>query len=220
MQSTRTQSGFSLLEVVLVIAISAVVAAFAVLSMREAIRKQKAERALQDVLAMTRGARQLAIDKRRVFMVTYSTGPSQMVLTVTAPSNSSGGCAAATSPWPDSGAQAPTPVLGNYDFSYVTGAPNTSTTSPDGLGAGKTSAIYFTSTASPSSVCFYPDGSARDANNAFTSGVIYLAPTTAAENYTNVRLNNMRAMTIFGPTGRISGWRLDQTSSGLQWKMW
>lgn len=220
MQRTRTQRGFSLLEVVIVIVIGTVVAAFAILGMREAVRKQKAERALQDVLAMTRGARQLAIDKRRVFMVTYSTGPSQMVLTVTAPTNSSGGCAAATSPWPDSGAAPATPVIGNYDFSYVTGAPNTASTSPDGLGAGKTSAIYFTSTASPSSVCFYPDGSARDSNNAFTNGVIYLAPTTAAETNTTVRLNNMRAMTIFGATGRISGWRLNQASSGLQWKMW
>jgi prepilin-type N-terminal cleavage/methylation domain-containing protein len=220
MQRNRTQRGFSLLEIVIVIVIGMVVASVSILGMRDAMRSQKAERALQDVLAMTRTARQLAIDKRRVFMVTYSTAPSQMTLTVTAPTNSSGGCAAATAGWPDANPALPTPVIGNYDFAFVTGAPNSPTTSPDGLAAGKSVPIYFTSTASPSSVCFYPDGSARDLNNAFTSGVLYLAPTTVAESNSTVRLNNMRAVTIFGPTGRISGWRLSQTSAGRQWKMW
>lgn len=219
---TRRQKGFSLLELMIVIVISLIAAGIAFMSVREALRVQRADSALQDVLAMTRTARQLAIDKRRVFMVTYSTSPSQMTLTVTAPTNSSGGCTAATSQWPDAPATAsqPTPVLGNYQFAYVTGAPNSSTTSPDGLASGLTTPINFTSSVNPSSVCFYPDGSARDNNNQFNSGVIYLAPSTTAEPNATVRLNNMRAMSIFGPTGRISGWRLDQASGGLQWKIW
>jgi hypothetical protein len=164
----------------------------------------------------------LAIDRRRVFMVTYSTAPSQMVLTVTDPKNSSGDCAAATSQWPDSPTPAApaTPLLGNFDFAWVNGAPNGSTTAPDGFtGGSATTPIAFTSSVNPTSLCFFPDGSVRDTNNAFNSGVVYLAP-SSNESSTSARLNNMRAMTIFGATGRISGWRLNQASSGLQWKMW
>ena len=220
----RRESGFSLLEMVIVLTISLVVAGIMFINTRDAVRNQRADGALQDVLAMTRTAHQLAIDKRRVFMVTYSsTLPNQMTLPVPAPSNSSAGCGGATSQWPDAPSTAanPTPVLGNFNFAWVTGAPNTATTAPDGFTGGSTTTpIALTSTVSPSLVCFYPDGSARDANNQFTSGVVYLAPSTASETSGTVRLNNMRAMTIFGPTGRISGWRLTQTSTGLQWKMW
>lgn len=222
MPRKRQEHGFSVLELVVVIVIGMVIAGVAFMTMRDAVRNQRAERALQDVLSMTRTARQLAVDKRRVFMLTFSTGPSQMTLTVTPPTNSSGGCSAATSGWPDTGAAQPTPVIGDYSFDWIAGAPNSATTAPDGLGAAQTTPIYFTSTATggQSSVCFYPDGSARDSNNQFTSGVVYLAPTNTSETSNTIRLKYMRAMTIFGPTGRISGWRLNQASSGLQWKMW
>jgi type II secretory pathway pseudopilin PulG len=212
-----------LLEVTIVLLITIVAAGWALISIRDAVRNQKAERSLQQVLSMTRTARQLAVDRRRVFMVTYSTSPGTMTLTVTDPKNSSGDCAAATSQWPDapSPAAPPTPLLGNFDFAWVKGAPNGATTAPDGFtGGSATTPIAFTSSINPTSLCFFPDGSARDANNAFNSGVVYLAPSSKSETSTTAQLNNMRAMTIFGATGRISGWRLSQASSGLQWKMW
>lgn len=209
-----------MLELVIVVAIGLVAASMVFITVRDALRNQRAERALQNVLSTTRTARQLAIDRRRVFMVTYDSTANQMTVTVTPPNNSSGGCLDATSSWPDGNAAPPTPILGNYGFAWVAGAPNDANGAPDGLGASQTTAVYFTSTVNPTSICFYPDGSARDQNNQFTSGVVYLSPTVTSENNTTVRLNNMRAMTIFGPTGRISGWRLTQGSSGPQWKMW
>ncbi len=211
-----------MLELSIVVAIVLIVGAIMFMSTREAIKNQRGERALQDMLNVTRGARQLAIDRRRVFKVAYGATPASITVTVTPPTNSSGGCAAATSQWPDAPATAnqPDKIDGYFDFLYITGAPNGTTTAPDGLGAGKTSGVNFTSGVDTTSICFYPDGSARDSNNQYSSGLIYIAPTASAEANTTARLNSMRAMTIFGPTGRISGWKLSQTSSGLQWKQW
>lgn len=227
MHLRRKERGFSLLEALVVISIIAIMGGMAFISTRDALKNQRAESALQDVLNMTRTARQLAIDKRRVFMVSYSAGPGMMTMTVTAPNNSAAGCAAATAPWPDppGSASPPTPVIANFDFAWITGAPvalTGSSAAPDGFGTGAAPSgpINFVSTKNPTSVCFYPDGSARDANNAFNGGVLYLAPAATSEASTSIRLNNMRAVTIFGPTGRISGWRISQTSSGLQWKQW
>lgn len=220
MHLRRKELGFSMLETVVVVAISLIAAGLAIMYTRDALRNEKAEMALQDTMSQLRTARQLAVDRRRVFKVTFASNPGTITVTVTPPSGSSNGCAGATSQWPDSPATAnPADRLdGRYDFAYVTGAPNGASTAPDGLGAGKTAAMSFTSPTDTSSICFYPDGSARDSGNLYDSAVIYLAPTTASENNTNARLNNMRAVTIFGPTGRITGWRLSQNASGLLWK--
>ncbi|ABF41001.1 hypothetical protein Acid345_2000 [Candidatus Koribacter versatilis Ellin345] len=222
MHVRRGERGFSMLELAIVVAITLIAGSIVFMSTREAIKNQRGERALQDMLGVTRSARQLAIDRRRVFKVAYGASPASITVTVTPATNSSGGCTAATSQWPDSPATAnpPDKIDGFYDFLFVTGAPNSATTAPDGLGAGKTAGVNFTSTLDTTSVCFYPDGSARDSNNQYSSGLIYVAPTTAADPNTTSRLNSMRAMTIFGPTGRISGWKLSQTSSGLRWKQW
>jgi Tfp pilus assembly protein FimT len=219
----KTARGFSFLEIVIVLMILFIMGGIAFITIRDAMRNQRAESALQDVLNVTRTARQLAIDRRRVFKVTYTKNPAEMTVTVTDPGNSSGGCTAATSQWPDSPATVPppTPVLGNFDFAWINGAPNSDTTAPDGFtGGDATHPIVFTSKKDPDSVCFYPDGSARDEDNNFTSGIIYLAPSAASEPNATTRMNYMRAMSVFGPTGRISGWRLSETKSGLQWKMW
>jgi Tfp pilus assembly protein FimT len=219
----KSVRGFSFLELVIVLMILFIIGGIAFMSIRDAMRNQRAESALQDVLNVTRTARQLAIDRRRVFKVSYAKSPGLMTVTVTEPGNSSAGCAAATAQWPDSPAPIPppTPVLGNFDFAWISGAPNSDTTAPDGFTAGDaTKPIIFTSKKDPDSICFYPDGSGRDEDNNFSSGIVYLAPSATSETNATTRMTYMRAVTVFGPTGRISGWRLSQTKSGLQWKMW
>jgi prepilin-type N-terminal cleavage/methylation domain-containing protein len=223
MHVRRRERGFSLLELIIVLTITMIVASVAFISTKDAIRTQKADNALQNVLAVTRGVHQLAIDKRRVFMVSYDSTANQMTITVTPPASSSSGCTGATSQWPDAPAtaQKPTPVLGNMAFQWVTGSPDAYNTAPDGIiSGGSGNPVAFTSATNPTTLCFFPDGSIRDNNNQFNSGVVYLSFPTTAEPNTTVQLNNMRAMTVFGPTGRISGWRLTPASGSMQWKIW
>lgn len=226
MHVRRRERGFSLLELLIVLAITMIVASLAFISTKDALRSERADNALQNVLATTRSARQLAIDRRRVFMVSYDNSANQMTITVTPPTITAGsasGCTAATSQWPDAPApaQKPTPVLGNMAIRFVSGAPSSSTTAPDGInGSGASTGILFTSSVNPTTLCFFPDGSIRDNNNQFNSGVVYLAYPASVEPNATVQLNNMRAMTVFGPTGRISGWRLTPGGGGLQWIMW
>ncbi len=55
---------------------------------------------------------------------------------------------------------------------------------------------------------FYPDGSAQDDLGNFNSGVVYL--TRPGDMYSS------RALSIFGTTGRVRGWRL-YNQSGAKW---
>jgi len=61
-------------------------------------------------------------------------------------------------------------------------------------------------------VVFMPDGSAQDNLGNFNSGVVYLT----RPSYTNI-YNSSRAITVWGATGRIRGWRLGQTAGVGTW---
>jgi hypothetical protein len=56
---------------------------------------------------------------------------------------------------------------------------------------------------------FWPDGSARDTNGNLNSGIVYLARTGD--------MNNSRAITLYGATGRVRGWRLDGVTGSYKW---
>jgi hypothetical protein len=73
---------------------------------------------------------------------------------------------------------------------------------PDGFGAG-TVAIDFDQgmgLGSQDYVMFMPDGSSQDLLGNWNSGVLYMG--RAGDLYSS------RAITVFGATGRIRGWRL------------
>ena len=82
------------------------------------------------------------------------------------------------------------------------GLPNGAATVPDGFG-NATVAIDFDQNvagAIKNQVMFMPDGSAHDVNGNLNSGILYLAR--------NGDLYSSRAVTLYGATGRIRGWRL------------
>jgi len=58
-------------------------------------------------------------------------------------------------------------------------------------------------------VMFVPDGSAQDLIGNFNSGVVYVGLTG--------NLFSMRAVSVFGTTGRVRGWRLYPQGGGAQW---
>ena len=79
---------------------------------------------------------------------------------------------------------------------------------PDGFGAGVNAIDFGQALAGEpmNYVVFMPDGSAQDNLGNFNSGVIYL--TRPGDNI----YNSSRAITVWGATGRIRGWRLTQTA--------
>ena len=58
-------------------------------------------------------------------------------------------------------------------------------------------------------VMFMPDGSAHDTNGSWNNGIVYIGRATD--------LYSTRAVTLYGATGRIRGWRLISTAGGPKW---
>ncbi|MFZ0938410.1 MAG: hypothetical protein WAN63_03215, partial [Candidatus Sulfotelmatobacter sp.] len=61
-----------------------------------------------------------------------------------------------------------------------------------------------------STVYFYPDGSARDINGNINNGLVYMGRPGS--------LMSCRAVTLWGATSRIRGWRLSQSGSVWSWR--
>jgi hypothetical protein len=90
--------------------------------------------------------------------------------------------------------------------------PNTAATVPDGFGNGVLAIDFDQGVAGggiKNQVMFMPDGSAHDVNGNWNSGIVYvLRPGD---------LYSARAVTLYGATGRIRGWRLLSSPGGPQW---
>ena len=184
----RSQDGFTLAELLLVVAIVMIVSAISLMNILPAIRNARVERAYQNTVMQMRRARQAAIDERRVHIITFTPPRSIQVqrleldATLTLVS------------------QISLPV--EINFTAEPGIPTGGAATPDGFGVGTVS-IDFNGT---NQLFFQPDGSAQDATGSINNGVIYLARPG--------ELPSSRAVTIFGATGRIKGWRLVEQGGG------
>ncbi|MGA7686918.1 MAG: prepilin-type N-terminal cleavage/methylation domain-containing protein [Terriglobales bacterium] len=201
-------SGFSLLEVMAVVAISLTVGTFAVLSLVPVMNQQHVTNAYNTTISAMRQARDNAISQRTSYSVTFSnsTVPNTIVVAPTL-AGFQGDQNTATYQLPS-------------DVTYKIQSVFASTTPPDNYGAG-TSAIDFgypapqTGTGGQTSVYFCPDGSSQNATGAgscsgmnyWSGGVIYLGRGTD--------VMSSRAITVWGGTGRIHGWRLYSNTSGV-----
>jgi hypothetical protein len=119
---------------------------------------------------------------------------------------------------------APAPILvstltlpSDIQFMVQGGMPTTAPTVPDGFGVGAIPIDFGQGLGAGSLnyVMFMPDGTSQDQSNPSggngnpNSGVIYLGKPN--------ELLSMRAVTVFGTTGRIRGWRLLNQGGGPQW---
>jgi prepilin-type N-terminal cleavage/methylation domain-containing protein len=205
-------SGFSLLEMVITIAILIIASCVAVVSLIPLLNTQHVTNAYNTTLGTLRQARDCAVSQRTSYQVTFTQGvgtPGQIAVT-------------ATLAFPGDPCSAtyllPTDVL------FQTNSAITTTTPPD-TGAGANfgtgaHAIDFGYTGSggtggQSTIYFCPDGSAQTTSTCAGSGnwddgVVYLARTGD--------LLSSRAVDLWGGTGRVRGWRLyTNTSGGYQW---
>lgn len=198
MHRSKSQYGFSLVELVVTLGVLMLAASVAVMNIASAVRSSHIERAYQTTLDQLRFARQTAIDKRTVCRVDFAAPRTISV----------------TQAFVD-GTPVQTETLAlpsDVAYTVVAGMPSLPDPPPDNIGNGKIG-IDFDQIAGGSGTTLYfqPDGSALDAAGRANDGVIYVARPG--------ELTGARAITVLGTTGRIRGWRLSlKTGGGVAWE--
>ncbi|MFY9676744.1 MAG: hypothetical protein WCB53_12910 [Terriglobales bacterium] len=205
-------SGFSLLEIVSVLAISLTLGTFAIISLVPVMNQQHVTNGYNTTISALRQARDNAISQRTAYSVTFSNAaiPNTIVVAPTI-TGFQGDLPSATYQLPN-------------DVTFQVQTQLSTTPPPDGYGVG-TAAIDFGYPAPAATgggqtvVYFCPDGSSQNSTGAgscagmnyWSGGVLYMGRTGD--------LLGMRAITVWGGTGRIHGWRIYTTStSGVyQW---
>ena len=213
MYRLRQADGFSLIEMMIVVAISIVVSTISVMSLVPLMKAQRVTNAYNITLAALRQARDNAVSQRTSYSVTFSSSASPNTITVSPVVNGF------------QGDQSTVVYTLPTDVSFMTQTQFSSMTAPDSGGGSSfgtgTRAIDFGYTAAggtgnQSTVYFCPDGSAQSAacaaggySNNWDNGVVYISRTG--------ELLNSRAITLWGGTGRVRGWRIYGSGSSYQW---
>jgi len=188
--------GFTLIEMIVAISVLMIATAITFVSLLPAWKDARINTAYNDTLMTMRRAHDEAATSKRVYVASFDNTvlPNTVTVSQNAPLNAGGILLVKTQLPPD------------VTFHVETGIPNTQAgacPTPDGFGLGN-KAIDFNGNGGSggTTIYFYPDGSAHDqaTNGALNNGVAYLG--RAGELYST------RAVTMWGATGRIRGWRL------------
>jgi prepilin-type N-terminal cleavage/methylation domain-containing protein len=201
--------GFSLLELMITLSIILIMTGVTFIALQPVIKQNDVTTAFDTTLEVIRNYRNQAITKSRRYMITFTPAAGAVRATMTVQ-------------WFPAGIPvAPPPVLiGTYtlppdiQFGVQPGFPATVATVPDGFGNGGT-AIDFDQgmgLGSQNYIMFMPDGSSQDTLGNWNSGVVYMVRTTDVTD-----VYSARAVTVFGPTGRIRGWRLNPVAGVATW---
>jgi type II secretory pathway pseudopilin PulG len=202
-KNSRSEAGFNVVELVVVMAIILICLKFAVVGMQSAQKTARNQTALTTVVEQMRYARQLAIDKRMVHIITFC----GTALGCTVPGIAS--TVAVNTITIQSKTNAATPVYTTISttllpFDIAFAAPGVAA-APDNFGTGAVAMEFdcpTTGTACPTTpanfIWFYPDGSGKDAVGNINNAVIYMSRASDT--------SSLRAVTLFGATGRIKGW--------------
>lgn len=210
----RGARGFSLLELMIVICVLMIVSGISFMALQPALKDARANQAFENVLMPLRVARQRAIAERKQYIVCFGmAAPAGALTPMGAPSPQSIQIFRWDAGTALSAATQVTAITLPTDIQFQTlpGLPNSAATVPDGFGSA-TTAIDFdqgVAGAIQDQVMFMPDGSAHDVNGNLNSGILYVA--RGADLYSS------RAVTLYGATGRIRGWRLINSGGAPQW---
>jgi Tfp pilus assembly protein FimT len=206
--------GFSLVETIVVVGIGMVVASISLLCLQPAIKDARTNAAYGAALMQMRNSRERAIENREQFIVCFGIAtPAGAATPIQAPDAQS----IQVFQWPagtaiSSAIQISTIELPfDIQFQALTGIPTSPAATPDGFGTGSVPLNFDIGVAGgiQNQVAFLPDGSARDTNGNFNNGVLYLA--RSGDVYST------RAVSVFGVSGRIRGWRLVNSSGTPTW---
>ncbi len=194
---SRKNRGFSLLELLIVIAIGLTMAGVTFMALMPLFKENHVDAAYDTTLSVIRNYRNQSITQSRRYIVIF-TAPRTITVQY----------------WGVGVPVSPAPVtVGTYtlpqdiQFAVQAGYPNPG---PDGFGTGA-AAINFNACILVTAPCliFYPDGSEQDDQGNFNNGVVYL--TRLGDTYSS------RAISVWGTTGRIRGWRLYKQAGVNKW---
>jgi Tfp pilus assembly protein FimT len=202
--SSKKSQGFSLLELMIVIAIGFTMAAISMMALMPMFMKSHVDSAYDTTLGLLRNTRNLAIAQSHEYLVIFTAAAGATPATITVEYQPANGAALQLV---DTYTLPP-----DVNFGVKTGFP---TSTPDNFGTGVT-AIDFgygpNQTSGQSKIAFGPDGGAYDQNGDYNGGVVYI------DRPSDTSIYNSRAVTVFGATGRVRGWRLSSPSGIATWE--
>jgi len=206
--------GFSLLEMMIVICVLMIVGGIGFMALQPALKDAKVNQAFESAMMPLRVARQRAIAERKQYIVCYGIAAPPAAITPIAPTAQSIQIFLWDVGTALSAATQVTAVTLPIDinFQVLPGLPNGPATVPDGFGSAVTAIDFDQNVAGggiKNQVMFMPDGSAHDVNGNLNSGIVYVAR--------NGDLYSSRAITLYGATGRVRGWRLLNSGGGPKW---
>jgi prepilin-type N-terminal cleavage/methylation domain-containing protein len=196
--TSRKNRGFSLLEMMIVIGIGLTVAGVSVMTLMPMLQETHVDQAYDTTLSVLRNYRNLSVSTSKRYIVTF-TAPGTITVTR----------------WDYATPVSPAPVfVASYtlppDIQFAV-QPGFPAAAPDGFGTG-VAAMDFDQNVPPGGlnyVMFMPDGSSQDTLGNYNSGIVYVS-----------RINDYyrsRALTVWGTTGRIRGWRVYLQSGVNKW---
>lgn len=197
MRCSRTR-GFSLIETLIVLSMMLIASGIFFMSLQPALKETRVTNAYNTTLMTMRRAREAAIAERRTYIVTFNNAVTPNTITIT---QAATGNIISIQTLPT-----------DISFRAITGIPSTTAGTPDHFGTGSPAIDFDQGVAGGAKniVFFNPDGSAQDLNSNSNNGVIYLAR--------NGELYTSRAITLWGATGRLRGYRLYPTTGGPVWR--
>ena len=190
--------GFSLLELMIVIAIGFTMAGVTFMALMPLFKQNHVDAAYDTAMGVIRTYHNQSVTQSKRYILTFA---APRTITV-----QYWGVAVPVSPPPVTVATYTLPQ--DIQFAVQAGFP---ASAPDGFGTGGT-AIDFDQgmgLGSQAYIMFMPDGSSQDTLGNYNSGILYL--TRPSDMYSS------RAITVFGTTGRVRGWRLYNQSAVNKW---
>lgn len=189
-------SGFSLLELMVVVLVIIIVLGIAVLSFGPALRTAHVNSAVQITVNQLRVAHQEAMDRRMLYTVTFV--PPRTIVTQRT-TTAAGTVTESTISLPN-----------DVQFDAEPGLPPVGKT-PDGFGNGTTAIDFDQATGGGGTAIFFqPDGTALDAAGNLNDGLVYLAIPG--------QLYSSHAVSMFGTTGRFKVWYLINKGGTPTWQ--
>ena len=185
----RSSAGFTLIELVIVIALILIATGVAVLSLRTGLASSRANSGVQATLSQLRLAREEAIGRRMEYRVTFlppATIQTERIL------------------------QGQAPVVERSitlppEIQFLT-APGNPSPGPDGFGTGKAAIDFDQANGGGGTIIFFlPDGTALDAVGDPNDGVVYISHARG--------LAPSHAISLWGATGRFKVWQLTTTGA-------